>query len=561
VSEYNDVVAALDRRGFTRMDFDMQKIRDLMDVLGSPQRAYPSIHLTGTNGKTSTARMIDSLLRAHGLHTGRYTSPHLETVRERISLDGEPISEEQLVATYNEIQPLADLIDERNVEALTYFDMTTAMAYAAFADAPVDIAVVEVGLGGAEDATNVIEAGVCVITPIGLDHTEWLGDTIEDIAWAKAGIIHKGATVISAAQTEEAMRPLTERCVEMSATLAREGSEFGVVERTQAVGGQVLRLQGLGGVYDEVFLPLFGAHQAQNAACALAAVEAFLGAGREKQLEIEVIREGFANVDSPGRLEIIRSAPAILLDGAHNTHGMAATVAALEEEFAFRHLVVVIAVLGDKDAEGLLDLLEPVAARLVVTQNSSPRSMPGHGRADDAGCDRGSRRAGRGGHRRRAQRRRRADHRLDRDRRRRAETAEKMTTPEPTSPAGGANAVPGGPAVPERRSGLRNPEAAVRGLGSGTLALEALVLLLAIQPIRILGGDLSGWGIGVVIALAVLCALVAGSMRRRGAWAAGTTLQALLVAAGLLHWSLAALGLIFGAAWGYASYVRRSILG
>ncbi|MDT5040787.1 MAG: dihydrofolate synthase / folylpolyglutamate synthase [Actinoplanes sp.] len=376
MSEYNDVVAALDRRGFTRMDFDMQKIRDLMDVLGSPQRAYPSIHLTGTNGKTSTARMIDSLLRAHGLHTGRYTSPHLETVRERISLDGEPISEEQLVATYNEIQPLADLIDERNVEALTYFDMTTAMAYAAFADAPVDIAVVEVGLGGAEDATNVIEAGVCVITPIGLDHTEWLGDTIEDIAWAKAGIIHKGATVISAAQTEEAMRPLTERCVEMSATLAREGSEFGVVERTQAVGGQVLRLQGLGGVYDEVFLPLFGAHQAQNAACALAAVEAFLGAGREKQLEIEVIREGFANVDSPGRLEIIRSAPAILLDGAHNTHGMAATVAALEEEFAFRHLVVVIAVLGDKDAEGLLDLLEPVAARLVVTQNSSPRSMP-----------------------------------------------------------------------------------------------------------------------------------------------------------------------------------------
>ncbi|MDT4994188.1 MAG: dihydrofolate synthase / folylpolyglutamate synthase [Actinoplanes sp.] len=376
MSEYNDVVAALDRRGFTRMDFDMQKIRDLMDVLGSPQRAYPSIHLTGTNGKTSTARMIDSLLRAHGLHTGRYTSPHLETVRERISLDGEPISEEQLVATYNEIQPLADLIDERNVEALTYFDLTTAMAYAAFADAPVDIAVVEVGLGGAEDATNVIEAGVCVITPIGLDHTEWLGDTIEDIAWAKAGIIHKGATVISAAQTEEAMRPLTERCVEMSATLAREGSEFGVVERTQAVGGQVLRLQGLGGVYDEVFLPLFGAHQAQNAACALAAVEAFLGAGREKQLEIEVIREGFANVDSPGRLEIIRSAPAILLDGAHNTHGMAATVAALEEEFAFRHLVVVIAVLGDKDAEGLLDLLEPVAARLVVTQNSSPRSMP-----------------------------------------------------------------------------------------------------------------------------------------------------------------------------------------
>jgi dihydrofolate synthase/folylpolyglutamate synthase len=376
MSEFDEVSAALEQRGFTRMVFDMRKIRELMDVLGSPQRAYPAIHLTGTNGKTSTARMIDALLRAHGVHTGRYTSPHLETVRERISLDGEPISEEGLVATYREVEPLAELIDARNTESLTYFDMTTAMAYAAFADAPVEVAVVEVGLGGEEDATNVIDASVCVMTPIGLDHTEWLGDTIEDIAWAKAGIIHKGATVISALQVEEAMRPILERCAEMGATLAREGREFGVVERTQAVGGQVLRLQGLGGIYDEVFLPLFGAHQAQNAALALAAVEAFLGAGAEKQLALDLVREGFAQVDSPGRLERVRSAPTILLDGAHNPHGMAATVAALEEEFTFRHLVAVVAVMADKDASGLLDLLEPVAARLVVTQNSSPRSMP-----------------------------------------------------------------------------------------------------------------------------------------------------------------------------------------
>ncbi|GID33283.1 bifunctional folylpolyglutamate synthase/dihydrofolate synthase [Paractinoplanes brasiliensis] len=376
MSTYAEVEAALNGRGFTRMAFDMQKIRDLMDVLGSPQRAYPAIHLTGTNGKTSTARMIDAVLRAHGLHTGRYTSPHLETVRERISLDGEPISEERLATTYDEVAPLAELIDARNSESLTYFDMTTALAYAAFADAPVDIAVVEVGLGGEEDATNVIDAGVCVMTPIGLDHTEWLGDTIEDIAWAKAGIIHKGATVITSLQTEEAMRPILERCAEMSATLAREGSEFGVIERTQAVGGQLLTLQGLGGVYDEIFLPLFGAHQAQNAALALAAVEAFLGAGPSKQLELDLVREGFAQVDSPGRLERVRSAPTILLDGAHNPHGMAATVSALEEEFSFRHLVAVVAVLGDKDVSGLLDLLEPVAARIVVTQNSSPRSMP-----------------------------------------------------------------------------------------------------------------------------------------------------------------------------------------
>jgi dihydrofolate synthase / folylpolyglutamate synthase len=372
MSEYTDVTAALDQRGFTRMVFDMRKIRDLMDVLGSPQRAYPAIHLTGTNGKTSTARMIDALLRAHGLHTGRYTSPHLETVRERISLDGEPISEERLVSVYEEVAPLADLIDARNSEPLTYFDMTTAMAYAAFSDAPVDVAVVEVGLGGEEDATNVIDAGVCVMTPIGLDHTEWLGDTIEDIAWAKAGIIHKGATVITALQTEEAMRPILERCAEMGATLAREGSEFGVVERTQAVGGQVLTLQGLKARYEDLFLPLFGAHQAQNAALALAAVEAFLG----DQVQADLVREGFADVDSPGRLERVRSAPTILLDGAHNPHGMAATVAALEDEFSFRHLVAVVAVMADKDVSGLLDLLEPAAARIVVTQNSSPRSMP-----------------------------------------------------------------------------------------------------------------------------------------------------------------------------------------
>jgi dihydrofolate synthase / folylpolyglutamate synthase len=371
-SEYDEVTAALEQRGFTRMVFDIRKIKDLMDVLGSPQRAYPAIHLTGTNGKTSTARMIDALLRAHGLHTGRYTSPHLETVRERISLDGEPISEERLVDTYREVAPLAELIDARNGESLTYFDMTTAMAYAAFADAPVDIAVVEVGLGGEDDATNVIDAAVAVILPIGLDHTEWLGDTIEDIAWAKAGIIHKGATVISALQTEEAMRPILERSAEMGATVAREGMQFGVIDRTQAVGGQVLRLQGLHAVYDEVFLPLFGAHQAQNAAVALAAVEAFLG----DQVRPELVVEGFAQVDSPGRLERVRSAPTILLDGAHNPHGMAATVSALEEEFSFRHLVAVVAVLGDKDVSGLLDLLEPVAARIVVTQNSSPRSMP-----------------------------------------------------------------------------------------------------------------------------------------------------------------------------------------
>ncbi|MBX6357063.1 MAG: bifunctional folylpolyglutamate synthase/dihydrofolate synthase [Micromonosporaceae bacterium] len=375
-AEFDRVDAELLQRGFTRMAFDLGKIEQLLDLLGSPQRAYPAIHLTGTNGKTSTARMIDSLLRAHGLHTGRYTSPHLETVRERISLDGEPVDERRFVQIYREVAPVAGLVDQRSAEPLSYFDLTTAMAFATFADAPVDVAVVEVGLGGEEDATNVLHAGVCVITPIGLDHTEWLGDTLADIAWAKAGIIHKEATVVVAAQDEEAARPILERCAQMGATIAREGSEFGVLRRAVAVGGQLLTLQGLGGVYEEVFVPLHGAHQAQNAAVALAAVEAFLGAGTSRALDADVVREGFAGVSSPGRLERVRTAPTILLDAAHNPHGMAATVAALEEEFAFNRLVAVVAMLADKDVRHVLELLEPVVDALVVTRNSSSRAMP-----------------------------------------------------------------------------------------------------------------------------------------------------------------------------------------
>lgn len=377
VSEFAKVEAELGARGFTRMVFDLSRIEELLDALGAPQRAYPSIHLTGTNGKTSTARMIESLLRAAGLRTGRYTSPHLVSVRERISLDGEPISEERFVAAYHEVAPVAELIDDRHGEPLTYFDLTTALAFAVFADAPVDVAVVEVGLGGAEDSTNVLHAGTCVVTPIGLDHTEWLGDTLSDIAYAKAGIIHRGATVITAAQPEEAARALLERCADVGATVAREGAEYGVLRRAVAVGGQVLTLQGLGGEYDEVFLPLHGAHQAQNAAVALAAAEAFLGAGAGgKALDADVVREGFAGVTSPGRLERVRSSPTILVDAAHNPHGMAATVTALSEEFSFRRLVAVVSVVEDKDATGMLELLEPVADAVVVTRNSSSRAMP-----------------------------------------------------------------------------------------------------------------------------------------------------------------------------------------
>ncbi|MDX6201677.1 MAG: dihydrofolate synthase / folylpolyglutamate synthase [Frankiales bacterium] len=368
--------AALLARMPQRMVPDLDRIIDLTDLLGSPQRAYPSIHVTGTNGKTSTARMIDALLRSFGLTTGRATSPHLESMRERISLDGEPLTEEQFAAVYAEVAPYAELVDGKHPDDVTFHEMLTAMAFAAFADAPVDVAVVEVGMGGRWDATNVMDGQVAVVTPIGLDHTEWLGDTIAKIAEEKAGIIKPGAALVMSRQPLEAATVLLRKAGEVGATVAREGLEYGVVARRQAVGGQLLSINGLGGVYDEIFLNLQGPHQASNAATALAAVESFLGGGVNGQLDLEAVREGFANADSPGRLEVVRRNPTVLLDGAHNPAGAQALATAVVDGFDFTRLVGVIGVLADKDVRGVLEALEPVLSAIVVTQNASPRAMP-----------------------------------------------------------------------------------------------------------------------------------------------------------------------------------------
>lgn len=374
--------AGLNARGPGRMVPDRDRIVALLDLLGNPQRAYPAIHVTGTNGKTSTSRMIDALLTAFGLRAGRYTSPHLESVTERIALDGEPIPAGKFVAAYDEVAPMADLLDGKagplngeSGDPVTYFEFTTAMAFAAFADAPVDVAVVEVGLGGEWDATNVLSAGVAVITPISLDHAALLGGSVASIATEKAGIIHADASVVTAVQPADAIEPLLSRAASVGASVAREGVEFGVLERAVAVGGQQIRLSGLVGEYDEIFLPLHGAHQAQNAVLALAAVEAFLGAAPGRPLAADAVREGFAKVTSPGRLERLRTSPTVLVDAAHNPAGMIATVSAMAEAFAFRKLVAVVAVLDDKDYRGMLELLEPVVDAIVVTENSSPRRL------------------------------------------------------------------------------------------------------------------------------------------------------------------------------------------
>jgi len=378
IAELRRVEKALSER-WPESDIEpsLGRIRALTDLLGDPQRAYPVIHITGTNGKTSSARMVDALLRSTGLRVGRFTSPHLESITERITVDGVPLPPEQFAASYDEVLPYVEIVDAQSEYPMSFFEVLTAMAYSVFADTPVDVAVVEVGLGGSWDATNVADGQVALITPIDLDHTRLLGSSISAIAHEKAGIIKPGATVVTAVQSVEAAAALMARAVEVGATIAREGLEFGVVSRSVAVGGQLLTLQGLGGSYDDVFVPLFGPYQAENAAGALAAVEAFLGA--DPQLDIDVVREGFAQVTSPGRLEPVRSSPTVLVDSAHNPAGMAATVAAVQDAFDFRRLVAVVAMLTNKDSLGMLAALEPIAETIVVTQNSSPRRLP----ADD----------------------------------------------------------------------------------------------------------------------------------------------------------------------------------
>ena len=357
----------------TRIEPSLDRIRAFATLLGDPQQAYPVIHLTGTNGKTSTSRMIDTLLRAHDLRTGRFTSPHLERINERISVDGEPLTDAEFVRAFNDVAPYTHLVDAAQPHPLSFFETIVGMAYAAFADAPVDVAIVEVGMGGLWDATNIADGTVAVVTPIGVDHAAYLGTSVEEIALEKAGIIKPGATAVLAEQLPGPAEVLLRRCAEVEATAVREGLEFGVVSRVPAVGGQLLTLKGLHAQYDDVFLPLYGAHQSQNAATALAAVEAFLG---DQALDAELVRDAFGRMTSPGRLEIIRRSPMILLDAAHNPHGAAAAADALDDSFAFSPLIGVMGVMSDKEYEGVLAAFEPHLAHLVVTQNSTARALP-----------------------------------------------------------------------------------------------------------------------------------------------------------------------------------------
>lgn len=367
----------LERVGEAAPEPRLDATRRAVELLGDPHRAAPVIHITGTNGKTSTSRMVESILRAGGLRTGLMTSPHLERFTERILIDGAPVSDEAVARNWEEIAPFIDLVDAELEAAgkarLTFFEALTALAFACFADAPVDVMVLEVGMGGEWDSTNVADGQVAVFTPIALDHESALGATVDRIARTKAGIIKPDAAVVTAFQSPEALTVLRDVTSENGGTFAVEGGAFAVLDSRVAVGGQLISVRGLAGEYRDLALPLFGRHQAENAAVAIAAVESFLGAG-SMRLADEVLQQGLGLATSPGRLQIIGTEPPVIVDAAHNPHGAASLTAALEEYFDFDEVVVVLGVLAGKDVAGIVGALAGTA-RFIVTAPASDRAI------------------------------------------------------------------------------------------------------------------------------------------------------------------------------------------
>ncbi len=374
-----DVIDALyARSGEVSPQPRLHATRRAMELIGDPQHMYGVIHLTGTNGKTSTARMIDSLLRAHGLRVGLMTSPHIRVLNERIMIDGEAVTDELLAENFDDVSPYFQMVDAElvaNGEApLTFFEALTVLTFAVFADAPVDIAVIEVGMGGEWDSTNVANADVAVITPIDLDHVDILGPTIRDIARTKSGIIKPATRVVSAVQRDDAMEELLAACEKNEAPLVVLGRDFEVARIQPGVGGQIVGIRGVAASYSDIVLPLLGDHQADNAALAIAAVEQFLGGG-DRPLPQQVVEEAFGLASSPGRLQVLAHQPTILVDGAHNPHGAQALARSLTQFFAFDPLIAVLGVLQEKDVTGIVEHLDAVVDKFVITQSRSDRAF------------------------------------------------------------------------------------------------------------------------------------------------------------------------------------------
>ncbi len=546
---YAEVSARLQQRWPEhKIEPTLDRIQRLVELLGDPQKAYPVVHLTGTNGKTSTARMIDTLLREAGLRTGRFTSPHLESVRERITLDGEPISEQLFVDAYAEIAPYLDVVDAEQEHPLSFFEVMTAMAFAVFADAPVDVAVIEVGLGGTWDSTNVADGTVSVITPVAVDHAHILGADPVTIARDKAGIIKPGGTTVMSQQSLDVFEVLLAKAAEVGSQVAREGIEFGVTGRSVAVGGQLIDIKGLGGEYDEIYVPLHGEYQAHNAATAVAAVEALLGAGpqAEGRVSTELLQAGFAQVTSPGRMEVVRTSPTIIVDAAHNPHGAEATAATVSEAFAFQPLIGVLGCMKDKDVYGVLEAFEPIMETVVCTRNSFvERSMPAEELGELAmeifGEDRVLVRP----------------HLIDA-----IDDAIRLAEENAIAMGTGGVLITGSviTAGEARTLLVRKPKGrAMRSLASIVLGFEALLLAL-VTPVMISVADVRpGVAVPVCIGLAVLAIIAAGLLRFQLGYILGSVVQVGAVGLGFVVPVMFVLGLAFAGFWVAAIVLGRRI--
>jgi dihydrofolate synthase/folylpolyglutamate synthase len=359
----------------SRLEPSLDRIRAVTEVLGRPQDAVPVVHVTGTNGKTTTSRMIDDLLRASGLRVGRYTSPHLESMRERIVLDGKPVDADTFATVHDRLLPVVHEAEAAGSGPLSFFEVLTAMAFQTFAQADLDAVVVEVGMGGTWDATNVADARVAVVTPIHLDHTEFLGPDVAAIATEKAGIIKPGSVAVLADQPPSARRILVDRASAVGADVLGAGWDTRILRRLPSDDGQSLDLRGLHAEHRDVVLPLLGAHQAGNAAVAVTAAEAVL-TDRNEMLPSDTVRAVLARVRSPGRLETVRTSPRVWVDASHNPAGMVATAAAIRELPSAPRVIVVVAALEGKDVSGMLRALDGVASEVVVNENGSPRCLP-----------------------------------------------------------------------------------------------------------------------------------------------------------------------------------------
>lgn len=373
--------ALLQRWPENQIQPDLLRVQQLLDIMGSPQLTVPGIHIAGTNGKTSTTRFVDGLVRAHALRGGMYLSPHLHSITERICLHGEPISDEYFVAHYREIAPYAELVDAQTGR-LTMFELLTALAFVVFADAPVDVMTIETGMGGRWDATNVMRPEVCVITPIGLDHQDYLGDSVAEIAAEKAGIITAPVPVVVGKQPVSALAVIRQQAEQLQAPLLVIDEDFAVLGRELHAGGQVFDVRTPYGEYRDVKLAAHGPHQVENAATAIVAMEAFFGGRR---LAAELVAEALGEVSSPGRLEVLGTSPLILADAAHNAHGVAALVGALHETVRADQFIAVLAVMADKDLDEMLNTLADVVDRIILTENSSPRCLSAAAAAEIAG--------------------------------------------------------------------------------------------------------------------------------------------------------------------------------